>query len=199
MNASEKRRPPKKSKPLRWVLAGIIVATLIVVATVFIMHRRLPVDPQGAAAWLKAGDSDLALRQIRHTATRNGRDEWTLTAKSAKVLPHEKRTVIEDPSVVFFLKDGEKVYLKARKGILKTETNDLEALGDVVVTYEAYVMKTQRLRYNHRKRRISSRVPVRIKGERFSLSADRMVYDLNSKISKFKGNIESTIHERLSL
>ncbi|MBW1777683.1 MAG: LPS export ABC transporter periplasmic protein LptC [Deltaproteobacteria bacterium] len=143
--------------------------------------------------------AEIALKKIRHTATRNGRDEWTLTAKSARVMEDHNRTVIDSPSVVFYMKDGKKVYLTAKQGILEPKTNDLEAIGDVTVNYEIYVLKTQRLHYDHQKRRIYSKVPVTIEGDRIFLAADRMVYDLDTQTSTFKGNIESRIHERFVL
>jgi len=199
MNDAGQRKRPKRRGKLRLALVGVILATLIVVVAIFIGYRRLSVDPGNTAAILKKTRADIALQQIRHTATRDGRDEWTLTAKSAQVLGKKNRTVIDSPSVVFFLNDGGKVYLTAKKGILMPETNDLEAVGDVTVTHEDYVMKTERLRYEHQNRVIYSKDPVTIEGKRFSVVADRMVYDLNSQTSTFKGNVESSIHDTLSL
>jgi len=199
MNDSGQRMRPKKPGALRLALVGIILATLVAVVAVFVSYRRLPVDPENAASLLKKTQADISLKQIRHTATRDGRDEWTLTAKSAQVQRRHNRTVIDSPSVVFFLNDGGEVHLIAKIGILMPETNDLEAVGDVTVTHEDYVMKTERLRYDHQNRVIYSKDPVTIKGNRFSIVADRMVYDLNSRTSTFKGNVESSIHDTLSL
>lgn len=199
MNIPVKKSHSRKPKALGWLLAGVILATLVAVIAVFVGYRRMAVDPEDADEMLKRTGAEIALKKIRHTATRNGRDEWTLTAKSARVMEDHNRTVIDSPSVVFYMEDGKKVYLTAKQGILEPKTNDLEAIGDVTVNYEIYILKTQRLYYDHQKRRIYSKVPVTIEGDRIFLAADRMVYDLDTQTSTFKGNIESRIHERFVL
>jgi LPS export ABC transporter protein LptC len=199
MNDFGKKTPFKRPKTLRWVLAGVIFATFIAVVATFIGYRRMAVDFENEAEMLRQSKADIALQQVRHTATRDGRDEWTLTAKSARVMGKQNRTVIDRPSVVFFMKDGKKVFLNAEKGVLIPDTNDLEAVGNVEVTYEVYVLKTERLRYDHQKRRIYTRVPVTLEGNRLFLMADSMIYDLDSQTSTFKGNVESKIHDTFVL
>ncbi len=200
MNAPVKKKGRfKKPGVLRWTLAGIILATCIALVTVFIGYRRLDVKPEDNAAILSGTSADIALQEIRHTATRNGRDEWTLTAKSARFMGEPNKTVIENPTVVFFLSDGKEVRLTAKQGVLLNESNDLEAIGDVTVTSEAYVLKTERLRYDHKKQLLFAEMPIAIQGSTISLNADQMSYDLNTRMSTLTGRVEGTIHDNRSL
>ena len=82
--------------------------------------------------------------------------------------------------LTFYLKDKSQVYLTANKGILKTDSNDMEILGNVVVKNSTYRLKTENLLYRHNQRIIFSTVPVKVSGAAFNLVADSMFLNLNT-------------------
>jgi len=147
-----------------------------------------------------ASKAKLALGKLQHTATRNGKKEWTLTAESASMMDGEKKkTHIIKPSVIFFLEDGGKVYLTANRGILDISSNNMEAFGNVKVIHKEYVLYTQKLIYLHKVRKILSRDSVKIKGSNFALRSKFMVYDLNKKTSTFRGHVKGLLYENIIL
>ena len=137
--------------------------------------------------------ANLSLGKIRQTATRDGKKEWSLEADSANYMEAENKVDLKNLSVVYFLKDNREVYLKADRGILQTDTNDIEFSGNVVVKNEAYQMKTEHLNYEHGRRIIICDQPIRIWGQGAELTAESARYDLNADKIVLKRNVVATV------
>ena len=75
----------------------------------------------------------------------------------------------------------------------------MTAKGSVVVKNEQYTLKTENLIYQHKKRIIVTKAPVKITGDLFQLKANSMVYNLNTKKTLFRGKVKGTINEGMSL
>ncbi|OGP63014.1 MAG: LPS export ABC transporter periplasmic protein LptC [Deltaproteobacteria bacterium RBG_13_49_15] len=187
------------SKTLRFLLAGLISLTLLGVVAVFIGYRSVFQKPGKAISILNQRKATISLAEIQHTATRDGKKEWTLTAKSAHFVSEKKKTYIQSPYVVFFLDDGGEVFLSAREGVINTDSNDITASGDVEIKHKDYVLNAQKLYYIHESRLIFSKLPVEIRGARFHLTADRMSYDLKTNKSVLDGNVKGTLNEKMQL
>ena len=82
------------------------------------------------------------------------------------------------------------------ESFLKTDSNDIEVNGDVVIRNADYRLETETIFYGHEERTINSKVPVVISGPSFNLVADSLQIDLNKKNALFKGNIKGSIDER---
>ncbi len=190
----------KKPNLLKLLLILAIVLTFGAVVGIFINYRNLPSNLQDSALTaIIDRNAKLALGKIQHTATRNGKKEWTLTAESASMMDGKKKTHIKKPSVIFYLEDGEKVYLTANRAIMDIASNNMEAIGNVKVIHKEYVLYTQKLIYLHKVRKILSREPVKIKGSKFVLRSKFMLYDLNQKTSLFKGSVKGFLYENIIL
>ena len=168
------------------------------VIAIFVGYRRISNQPASLLANL--GDkANVSLGSIQHTATRDGVKEWTLEAKSARLIEKEKHLILKDLSLVYYMRDGREVYLTAREGILNTASNDIEVTGNVVVISEPYELKTEKLNYKHRNRKIYSNVPVRVISTTSYLGADAMSFDLNTNKVQFRGNVEGIFAEKIRL
>ena len=187
-----------KNKKLKLFLAAIIVITLGIIAAVLIGYRHIlnqEVDLIAAAAT----KANIAMGKFHHTATRDGIKEWTIDARTVRVISAQNQAVFQDPAVTFFLKDNTKVYLTANHGILSTDSNDIEVSGNVVVKNENYRLKTEILNYQHKKRILFSKVPVEIVSASSQLTADSMTHDLNLNKTVFKGHIKGIFVENITL
>ncbi len=190
----------KKPNLLKLLLILSIVLTFGAVVGIFIHYRNLPSNLQDSALTaIIDRNAKLALGKIRHTATRNGKKEWTLTAESASMMDGKKKTHIVNPSIIFYLEDGEKVYLTANRAILDIASNNMEAIGNVKVLHKEYVLYTQKLIYLHKVRKILSRDSIKIKGSNFVLRSKSLVYDLNKKTSIFQGRVKGLLYENIIL
>ncbi|MDQ1330230.1 MAG: lipopolysaccharide export system protein LptC, partial [Thermodesulfobacteriota bacterium] len=137
--------------------------------------------------------------KIHQTSTKNGVVEWNLEANSASYNQDNKEASFEDLSVTFFTKDNLKVVLTADKGILKTESSDIEVIGDITVKNDDYVLKTGKINYDNKKRVIFSGVPVEISGKSLNLVAGSMTIDLNTNKAELSGDVEGIIGDDIAL
>jgi LPS export ABC transporter protein LptC len=182
----------KKNKTLSLILLAVIVVTIGTIIAVFIGYRRVSSAPELLLSSIKEG-ANLSLGKIRQTATRDGKKEWSLEAGSAHYIENDKKAVLKDLFITYYLKNDREVYLEAEEGILQTDTNDIEFSGNVVVRNEDYQLRTKRLSYENETRIIFSNDPVRISGEVVELSANSLKYDLNSDKIMLSGNVEAAV------
>ena len=141
----------------------------------------------------------LSIGKIQHTATRNGITEWSLEAGSADYNNENHTAILRDLSVTFYLKNNETAILTAEKGILMTNTFDIEVSGNVVMKNKGYSIKAQKLSYRHDKKIIYSDTPIKIAGTDFSLSADNLSLDLLNNITILKGHVKGIFNETYAL
>ena len=181
-----------KIKKLSIILLIVILLAIGTVVTVFIGYRQVSNAPELLLSSIKDG-ANLSLGKIRQTATRDGKKEWSLEAGSAHYIENEKKAVLKDLFITYFLKDNKEVYLNADQGILNTETNDIEFSGNVVIRNEEYKLKTEKLDYQHERRFISTDVPVHISGDGADVTANSLTYDLNANKIVLTGNVVATI------
>jgi len=114
-----------KTKKLSIILLIVILLALGTVVAVFIGYRTVSNAPEMLISSIQDG-ANLSLGKIKQTATRDGKKEWSLEAASAQYMENDKKAVLKDLFITYFLEDDRKVYLNADQGILNTDTNDIE-------------------------------------------------------------------------
>jgi len=188
----------KNIKKLKLFFLLFIVIALAVVNAVFINYRRILKNPEKLVSSFPA-DSNLSIGKIHQTSTKNGVKEFTLDAASASYTASKKKVVLNDLSLTFFLKNKQEVYLTANKGILKTDSKDIEITGNVIVANENSKLFTKKIQYKHGQRLLLSKVPVKIVGNSYQLTADRMSLDLNTNKAVFEGKVKGAFSENFSI
>ncbi len=188
----------KKSKKLKIFLLSIAVIGLCSIIAVFIGYRRI-LNITNNSILSGQNQASLSINRIHQTSTRNGIIEWSLDASSAQYINSEKRVILKDLSVTFFLKDKSELYLTANQGILKTDSNDIETSGNIVVINETYKLQTENLYYEHLNQKIISKVPVQITGDSFHFLADSMSFDLKTKQTLLEGKVEGVFKNNVAL
>ena len=181
-----------KIKKLSIILIIIILVAVGTVIAIFVGYRQISNAPEMLVSSIKEG-ANLSLGKIRQTATRDGRKEWSLEAGSAHYIENQKKAVLKDLFITYFLENDQKVYLNADNGILNTKTNDIEFSGNVVVRNKDYRMETEELHYDHQRRFILSNVRVHISGEAAQVSADSLTFELETNKVVLTGDVETTI------
>ena len=188
----------KNLKKLKLFFLAFIVIALTAVIVVFINYRRILENPEKLISSFPV-DSNLSIGKIHQTSTKNGVKEFTLDAASAYYTASKKKVVLNDLSVTFFLKNKQEVYLTANKGILETDSKDIEITGNVIVKNENSRLFTEKIHYKHGLRLLLSKVPVKIVGNLFQLTADRMSLDLNINKTVFEGRVEGAFSENFTI
>lgn len=192
---SDKKRGKTK---LKLFLLAIMVTAPVVIAVIFADYRSIP-DKVGENVTSSQDSANISVTNVRQTAARDGITEWNLDADSVRYANEKKQALFENLSVIFFLKNREKLRLKADQGILKTDSNDIEVSGNVLLTHGNYRLETETLHYDHNRRVFSSESPVRIRGNAFDLEADAVSFDLNAGKAFFKGNVKGVASENIPL
>jgi LPS export ABC transporter protein LptC len=190
-----KNQNPRK---LKFFLISIIIILLGIIIAVFSVYRGILDEADGLKSAIQSA-AKMSLGKVHHTATRDGVIEWSLDASSARLLDEKKQLILDDLSVVFYMKDGEKAYLTAEKGFLHTDSNNIEVVGNVVVKNNDYVLKTEKLNYENTRRILFSTIPVAISSDSEKLTADSISFDLNTKKTVLEGNVRGTFSENINL
>ena len=185
-------------KKLKLILLSIIFVAVGVTLTVFVSHQRILEKEENIVSGIQ-NKANISIGKAHQTATKNGIKEWSLDATSVNYIVKKNQAIFQDLSVTFYLKDKTEVYLTAKKGILKTDSNDMELFGNIVVKNSKYRLKTENLFYRHNKRIILSKVPVKVTGATFNLAADSMSLNLNTNKTMFEGNVEGILSENIRL
>jgi LPS export ABC transporter protein LptC len=188
----------KKPKKLKIFLLATIFITLGGVIWIYIGFQQDSSVSEPIPESVEP-DATLSIGKIHHTATRKGKKEWSLEAGSANYIGKTSQMVLNDLTVTFFLDDASEITLTADKGNLKTDSNDIEVSGNVVVTNREYKLLTEGLNYAHDRRVLYSTAPVTISGPETHLTADKMSVDLNTKKVTLEGSVETTLANNFAL
>jgi LPS export ABC transporter protein LptC len=183
--------PIRVSRRKHVVAAGVILVITLSAAVYFGYQRVVsvmnPVVPPSAAT------DAMVVERIHQSSTKDGRTEWNLDAASAQYLLPEKKMLLRDLFVTFFTKEGQKVYLTARHGMVKTDSHDMEAYDDVVVYNDLYHMNAERMTYSQDSRVITCDTPVKITSQAVEIVADSLSMNLNTNRLVMKGHVNGTL------
>ena len=137
----------------------------------------------------------LAIGKVKHTATRDGKTEWTLEAGSGKYSDEDKTVTITDLMIAFYMADDTTTYLKADEGVLNSQTNDIDVRGHITLENKGYQLETEQIKYDHEKRIVYSDTPLTIKNAFLYLTADRFKLDLNENKTYLTGHVKGLLNE----
>ena len=165
---------------------------------IYIATQRDSSTPEGIPESTEP-DATLSIGKIQHTATRKGKKEWSLEARTANYMVDTSQVVLKDLKVTFFIEDASEIKLEADTGILNTSSNDMEVSGNVVVKNKDFKLVAERLNYANDKRVWYSRAPVTISGPTVNVAADTMSFDLNTQKVTMEGSVETTLDNNFRL
>lgn len=187
----------RRTRNITLILSVLVAACIGAIGWAFYQQRHsgtvtIPIPASSAKALM-------ALSKVHQTATKDGTVQWELDAQSAELEADTGRMVLESPKVEFYLEDGGKVYLTARKGILFTRNNNIQVEGNVRVVNDRYTLVTETLAYEHVERRLVTNRPVQITGRTFELSSATLTYDLNTNQAQLEGTVKGIVYEKPAL
>jgi len=182
-------KPKTNSQKVNLVIIGFIILLIGGILFLFARHQSIlkKNDPSPSPV---TPEADLTIKNFHHIATENGIKKWTLEAASASLYSQKNIVKLIDISAIFFINDSQDVTLKANKGILNSETNDMTLSGSIVADMPPYTLTTENLNYGHQLRIIYANAPVIITGASMMLKADTMTYGINTDKIKCDGNVE---------
>lgn len=186
----------KKPRKIKIALLATILIILGGIIGIYIGFRPDPTTSESIPESI-GPDATLSVGKIQQTSTRKGKKEWHLEANSAHYIKESNQMILKDLMVTFFLEDSSEVTLAADKGVLKTDTNDIEVSGNVMVKNNQYSLLTEKLNYAHKRRVLYSNVPATLSGKTAQISADSILFDLNQKKLTLEGSVETAITKKI--
>jgi LPS export ABC transporter protein LptC len=178
---------------IRWLLflamAGAVIA-IFVGLKVRSASEALP----AIAAELTSEDGNLTLKNFEYRDVKQGNSRWTVWADTATYFEERKETELDQVRAVFFLKKGGQVDLAGDKGVLHTDTNNMEIHGNVGVTFgKGYKLTTDRLFYDRDKKLIYTDAQVVLTGPRIITKGRGMRLEIDKKSVSILHHLETKL------
>ena len=167
------------SKTIKIILISVIIISVSIIIGYYIGKRNTFTGAKELITEIK-NDASISIDKVHQETTRDGKKEWSLDASSAQYIIQKKQAIFNDLSAIYFLKGNKKIYITANKGILNTESKDIEIFGNVVVKNDDYKLNTEILFFDNETRKIYSKAPVKIFDGSSTLMAKSMSIDLNT-------------------
>lgn len=180
------------SKRFQFLLLLISILLIGLVFAIFAGYRFKMDAPRQVISAITEKTA-MTIENLRQTATRDGVEEWRLSARSARLSDGGKEAALEAPFVIFFSKDQGRITLTANQGRLHMDSNDFEMAGNIEIRNKFYQLHTEKLQYHHKGRIIVVDSPVEIAGNRMNCKAARMTFDLNTNKTVLQGKVQGSI------
>ena len=183
-----------RSNRINIFIITLIILLVISIVIVFIRHRVVqknsssPLRPETTQA-------TLTIKNFHHEATENGEKKWTLEASSASLFAPQNMAQLTDISVIFSMKKGDALSIRAQKGVLNTQTNDITVTGNIIAEIPPYSLTTESLNYQHGSRMIHVNEPVEITGQSMTLKAGTLTYDITTGVLTCENHVEGSFIE----
>lgn len=171
----------QRIRVIRWLL---FLSMAVAVIGIFVgLKVRSAVDSLPAiAAEVTSKDGNLTLNNFEYRDVKKGNARWTVWADTATYFEDRKETVLDQVKAVFFLKNGGQVELLGERGVLHTDTNNMEVSGNVGVSFgTGYKLTTDRLLYDRGKELIHTSEEFVLKGQGLTTKGQGMRLEIEKK------------------
>ena len=178
---------------IRWLLF-LAMAGAVVAIFVGLKVRSATETLPAIAAELTSEDGNLTLKNFEYRDVKQGNSRWTVWADTATYFEERKETELDQVRAVFFLKNGGQVDLLGDKGVLHTDTNNMEIRGNVGVTFgKGYKLTTDRLLYDRDKKLIYTDAQVVLTGPRITTKGRGMRLEIENKSVSILRHLETKL------
>lgn len=178
---------------IRWFLFLAMVGGAVAVfvgSKVWTVEKMLP----ASVAQVSHQDGRLTLHDFEYRDVQQGNVRWTVWAAKAIYFEDKKKTELEQVKATFFLKKGGHVELIGDKGVLYTDTDNMEIRDNVVVSNgDGYQISTDRLFYDREKELISTESKIVVKGRGFTLKGKGMLLQIADRKVTILTHMETTL------
>jgi LPS export ABC transporter protein LptC len=188
----------RSKKRFTWPLMGLLLLIILIIWGFLYFDKitSVPIKIDNIKIDTKAA---LKLDVLSQISKKNGITEWELTASSATLLKKENRAELADVSIFFYTKDSKKVHLKSKQGVLNTKTHDMVFSGDVIITFETSVLRTDKLQYKKKEHIIHTDLHITLEKADSIIEADSMTTLLNEGTTILEGHVKGTFSENFDI
>ncbi|MBI5042464.1 MAG: LPS export ABC transporter periplasmic protein LptC [Nitrospirae bacterium] len=142
-------------------------------------------------------DADMTMDNFHFTQTGKGKIDWEVKAAKARLFKKENKAVLEDIEAVFTTSEGIRLELKGDEGLFNTESHDIyirKKNNDIKVTSSnGYIMTTDSLSWDNKKRIVATDAQVLIEGKEASIKGRGFRINAVSQELEVLSDVEAVI------
>jgi LPS export ABC transporter protein LptC len=146
------------------------------------VHKEIKSSPIKALDYLP--ESALHMKEFHRAKVENGRKVWELFGDEADYFKEQKEALIKQPRFYYYDKKGEVAETKGDEAMLYLNEKELERMqlrGDIQVTFQGYVLKSEEANYLPAKDQIVLPTRTTVMGEGIELEGATMEIELADK------------------
>jgi len=175
-------RKARRSILLTAILISLAAITYKVTDILRRVHREVKATPIKALDYLP--ESALRLKEFHRAKIEDGRKVWELFGDEASYFKEQKEALIKKPRFYYYDKKGEVVETTGNEALLYLNEKELERMelhGDVQVTFQGYILKSEEANYLPAKDQIVLPNRTTVAGEGIELEGARMEVEIQDK------------------
>ncbi|MGE5853288.1 MAG: LPS export ABC transporter periplasmic protein LptC [Deltaproteobacteria bacterium] len=175
-------RKARRSILLTAILISLAAITYKVTDILRRVHKEVKATPIKALDYLP--ESALRLKEFHRAKIEDGRKVWELFGDEASYFKEQKEALIKKPRFYYYDKKGEVAETKGNEALLYLNEKELERMelhGDVQVTFQGYILKSEGANYLPAKDQIVLPNRTTVTGEGIELEGARMEVEIQDK------------------
>lgn len=164
------------------------------------MQEQITANPLTALDYLP--ESTLRIKDFHRSKIEDGRKVWELFGEEASYYKEQKEAVIKKPKFFYYDKEGEVAESQGEEARMYLNDKELERMelrGDIEVSFQGYVLKSEEANYLPAKDQIVLPSHTTVVGEGIAVEGSRMEIELEAKKIRLIQAVKTKIEpEKLS-
>lgn len=164
------------------------------------MQEQITANPLTALDYLP--ESTLRIKDFHRSKIEDGRKVWELFGEEARYYKEQKEAVIKKPKFFYYDKEGEVAESQGEEARMYLNDKELERMelrGDIEVSFQGYVLKSEEANYLPAKDQIVLPSHTTVVGEGIAVEGSRMEIELEAKKIRLIQAVKTKIEpEKLS-
>jgi LPS export ABC transporter protein LptC len=157
-------------------------------------QREIKANPLKALDYLP--ESSLQIKDFHRSKIEDGRKVWELFGEEASYYREQKEAVIKKPKFYYYDKKGEVAETQgdeARLYLNEKELDRMELRGDIQVSFQGYVLKSEEANYLPAKDQIVLPTHTTVVGDGIAVEGARMEVELEDKKIRLIQSVKTKI------
>ena len=187
-------RRARRSILLAAILVSLAAVTYKVSDILRRVHKDVKANPVKALDYLH--ESSIRLKDFHRAKIEDGRKVWELFGDEASYFKEQKEALIKNPRFYYYDKKGEVAETKGNEALLYLNEKELERMelrGDVQVTFQGYILKSEEANYLPAQDQIVLPNRTTVTGEGIELEGARMEVEIQDKKVRLIRAVKSRI------
>lgn len=151
----------------RWPLATALLGIAAVLALLVGIGVGTPKRAAEIPGVFK--NADAGIEGFSFVQTKDGKMQWKVQARRARIVENESKAVLEDLQVTLFGEEGTQMILEGDEGVVDIESHNFtlkKREGSIPIHLESgYTIYTNQLQWTDQNQEISTDAPVTIHGD----------------------------------